>query len=167
MSGATDIAVRTEKFKVPWDISQWTDKVTLLKRLEEDVDSLDWTNPELMQFLKANPNFHPRFLLALMSYAYSLGICESEEISELCYQDELIKAKVINKPPSPAAVTRFRRDHRGLLRWLVAQAFKHALRKHYELGDATIPPGLTRLLREAAAARIDVGRHLDRSVQGE
>lgn len=167
MSGATDNAVRTEKFKVPWDISQWTDKATLLKRLEEDVDSLDWTNPELMLFLKANPNFHPRFLLILMSYAYSLGICESEEISELCYRDELIKARAINKVPSPAAITRFRREQRGLLRWLVAQSFKHALRNHYELGDATIPPGLTRLLREAAAVRIDVGRHLDGSVQGE
>ena len=167
MSGATDSAVRTEKFKVPWDISQWIDRPTLLKRLEEDVDSLDWTNPELMEFLKANPNFHPRFLLTLMSYAYSLGICESEEISELCYRDEIIKARVINKVPSPAAVARFRRDHRGLLRWLVTQVFKYALRNHYELGDATIPAGLTRLLREAASARIDVGRHLDRSVQGE
>ena len=167
MSGATDSAVRTEKFKVPWDITQWADKVALLKRLEEDVDSLDWANPELMRFLKANPNFHPRFLLILMGYAYALGICESEEISELCYRDELIKGKVINKPPSPAAITRFRRDHRGLLRWLVTQAFKHALRNHYALGDSTIPPDLTRLLREAAAARIDVGRHLDRSVQGE
>ena len=102
-----------------------------------------------------------------MSYAYSLGICESEEISELCYRDELIKGKVTGKVPSPAAITRFRRDHRGLLRWLVTQTFKHALRNHYSLGDATIPPGLTRLLREAAGARIDVGRHLDRSVEGE
>jgi len=167
MNGATDSTERAQKFKVPWDISQWTDKATLLKRLEADVASLEWINPELVQFLKENPNFHPHFLLTLMSYAYALGVCESEEISELCYRDELIKAKVIARPPSPAALTRFRRDNRGLLRWLVTQAFKHALRHHHDLGDATIPPGLMRLLREAAATRIDVGRHLDRSVEGE
>lgn len=167
MSGATDSAVRTQRFKVPWDVSQWIDKATLLKHLEEDIDSLDWKNTELLKFLKANPNFHPRFLLVLMGFAYALGRCESEEISELCYQDALITGRVVGQPPSPAAITRFRRDHRGLLRWLVTQAFKHAMRNHYGLGESPIPPGLMRLLREAAAARIDVGRHLDRSVQGE
>ena len=167
MNGATDSTVRTDKFKVPWDISQWIDKPTLMKRLEEDLDGLNWTNPDLVLFLKANPNFHPRFLLVLMSYAYSLGVCESEEINELCYREALIKGIVVGQPPSQAAITRFRRDHRGLLRWLVTQAFKHALRNHFELGEAAIPPGLMRLLREAASARIDAGRHLDRSVQGD
>lgn len=167
MSGETKTTERTSKFKVPWDVSQWIDKAALIQKLEQDVNSLDWSNPELVAFLKANPNFHPRFLLVLMSYGYAIGACESEDISELCYRDELIRSRVVGQPPSPGAVTRFRRDHRGLLRWLLAQGFKHAVRSHYELGDATIPPGLNRLLREAAADRIDVGRHLDRSVQGE
>lgn len=167
MSGETKTTERTSKFKVPWDVSQWIDKSSLIQKLEQDVDSLNWGNPELLAFLKENPKFHPRFLLVLMSYGYATGSCESEDISELCYRDELIRGRVVGQPPSAAAITRFRRDHRGLLRWLLAQGFRHALRSQYELGDATIPPGLNRLLREAAADRIDVGRHLDRSVQGE
>lgn len=167
MSGATTTADRASKFKVPWDVSEWIDRAALIQKLEQDVDSLNWSNPELIAFLSANPNFHPRFLLVLMSYAYAVGLCESEEISELCHRDELIKSRVAGQAPSPAAITRFRRDHRGLLRWLVAQGFKHALRNHHQLGGAAIPPGLARLLRQAAADRIDVGRHLDRSVQGE
>lgn len=167
MSGATETTPRAPKFKVPWDISQWIDKETLIQRLEQDVDSLNWNKPELVEFLKANPNFRPRFLLILMCYAYALGHCESEEICELCYQDELVRSRAKNEVPSPGAITRFRRDHRGLLRWLLTQGFQHALRQRYDLGNAAIPPGLTRRLREAAAVRIDVGRHMDLSVQGE
>lgn len=167
MSGAKKTAERASKFKVPWDVSEWIDRAALIQKLEQDVDSLNWSNPELVAFLKDNPNFHPRFLLVLMSYAYATGFCESEEISDLCYHDTLIQARLPRQVPSPAAISRFRRDHRGLLRWLLAQAFRHGLRSHYELGETPIPPGLTRLLRESAASRIDVGRHLDRSVQGE
>lgn len=167
MSENTNTAERASKFSVPWDVSQWIARPALMEKLEQDLDGLNWSNPELVAFLDANPNFHPRFLLVLMSYAYATGRCESEEINDLCYQDEIIKLRLPGQAPSPAAISRFRRDHRGLLRWLLTQAFRHALRNHYELGDAPIPPGITRLLREAAASRIDVGRHLDRSVQGE
>lgn len=167
MSETANSVERAPKFKVPWDLSQWIPKPDLIEKLEKDVDGLNWSNPELVAFLTANPNFHPRFLLILMSYGYATGFCESEEIADLCYRDELIAARVPKQAPSAAAISRFRRDHRGLLRWLLAQGFSHALRNHYELGETPIPPGLTRLLREAAASRIDVGRHLDRSVQGE
>jgi len=167
MSVATKPAERAEKFKVPWDITEWLDRQSLLACIIEDTDSLDWSNPELTAFLHANPNFQPRLLLILLSYAYAMGICESEEVGDLWFRDEFIRTKVAGQPPGTAAISRFRREHRGLLKWLVGQAFKHALRKRYELGDATIPPGLTKLLREAAATRIDVSRNLDRSVQGE
>ena len=167
MSVATRTAGRADKFKVPWDITEWLDRPGVLARIIEDIDSLDWANSELNRFLQANPNFQPRLLLILISYAYSTGTCESEEVRELWFRDELIRGKVAGQPPGPAAITRFRREHRGLLKWIITQAFKHALRKHSELGDATIPPGLMRALRDAAAARIDVSRHLDRSVQGE
>ena len=91
----------------------------------------------------------------------------SEEVGEFWFRDELLRGKVTGQPPGAAAISRFRREHRGLLKWIITQVFKHALRQHYELGDATIPPGLMRILRDAVAARIDISRHLDRSVQGE
>ena len=167
MSVATKTAGRADKFKVPWDITEWLDRPGVLARIIEDIDSLDWANPELKTFLQANPNFQPRLLLILISYAYSTGTCESEEVGELWFRDELIRGKVTGQPPGAAAISRFRREHRGLLKWIITQVFKHALRQHYELGDATIPPGLMRILRDAVAARIDISRHLDRSVQGE
>jgi hypothetical protein len=78
-----------------------------------------------------------------------------------------LKQRLPGQPPSAKAVTRFRREHRGLLKWSIAQAMRHALRAHFELQDAGLPPGLRRLLNDTATMRIDVGRHLDRSVQAE
>lgn len=167
MSAESNIAEKPEKFRIPWDITEWLDKSSLLSRVIEDIDSLDWSNPEMAAFLRANPNFQPRFLLVLMSYAYSMGVCESEEVAEMHYRDADLKSRLPGQPPSPTAITRFRREHRGLLKWTVTQALKHAVRQQFGLGDETLPAGLRRLLSDAAGTRIDVGRHLDRSVQGE
>ena len=150
---------------MPWDITEWIDKPSLLARLITDIDSLDWSNPELLEFLKANPNFQPRFLLILISYAFSMGICESDEVIELYFQDAELKKRLVGEPPGARAITYFRREHRGLLKWGVTQVFKHALRSRFELGDASIPQGLMRALTDAAGVRIDVGRYLDPSVQ--
>jgi len=167
MSAGNAIAEPTEKLTVPWDITAWLDKSTLLAHITEDIDSLDWKNPELIEFLRENPNFQARFLLILVTYAYAMGICESEEVAEVYYGDEELRRRLQGQPPTPKAITRFRRENRGLLKWSVTQAIKHALRSRFELGAASIPPGLKRLIADAAAARIDVGRHMDRSVQAE
>ena len=167
MSVRDDIAAPTGKFSVPWDITVWLDRSSLLTRIIEDIDSLDWKNPELVEFLRENPNYQARFLLILISYAYAMGVCESEEVAEVYFGDADLRNRLPGEPPSPKAITRFRRENRGLLKWSVTQAIKHALRVHYELGDTPLPPGLKRLISDAALTRIDVGRHKDRSVQAE
>ena len=167
MKAATQNAEAVEKLSVPWDITEWLDQASLLSRIIEDIDSLDWKNPELERFLRANPNFQPRFLLVLLTYAYARGVCESDEVVELHYRDTELNERLPGQAPSAKAVTRFRREHRGLLKWSIAQALKHALRGHFELEDVPLPPGLRRLLNDTATMRIDVGRHLDRSVQAE
>jgi transposase len=167
MSANSDTAVPPRKLSIPWDISEWLDKPRLLAHIAEDIDSLDWNNPEMIEFLRENPNFQARFLLILITYAYALGVCESEEVAEVFYRDAELRRLLPGQPPSPRAISRFRRENRGLLKWSITQAIKHALRSRFELGDATLPPGLRRMLSDAAATRIDVGRHMDRSVQAE
>jgi hypothetical protein len=167
MSADNNIAEPTGKLSVPWDVTEWLDKPSLLARITEDIDSLDWKNPELIEFLRKNPGFQARFLLILITYAYAMGICESEEVAEVYYGDAELRRRLPDQPPSPKAITRFRRENRGLLKWSITQAIKHALRSRFELGEATLPPGLRRMLSDAAATRIDLGRHLDRSVQAE
>jgi hypothetical protein len=154
-------------FSVPPDLSTWADKPLLLQWIVEAVDSLDWSNPELVQILRSNPKFQPRFLLVLMIYAYSLGKYDSEEVADAYFSEPAFKRLFPGQAPTTSSLMRFRRDHRGLLRWGVTQILKRALRHHYDLGDAVIPAGLNRLLTEAATVRLDAARHFDRSLQGE
>jgi hypothetical protein len=162
-----DVAAQSRKFCIPWDISEWLGKSRLLAGVAEDIDGLDWSNPELVAFLRANPDFQLRPLLVVVTYAYAMGICESEEVVDLYYRDETLKRMFPTPPPSPRAITRFRRENRGLLKWSVAQTLKRTVRLHFELGDVPLPAGLKKALLDSAGARIDVGRHLDRSVQVE
>lgn len=164
---APDTTSKRERFEIPWDLSSWAERGRVLDWVIQDVESLDWDNPELLSFLRANPAFQPRLLLVLITYAYALGLCESEEVVQLYYTDAGLKAKFPAQNPTASAVTRFRRDHRGLLKWGLAQCFKRALRHRYALGEIPIPPGLRRALDEAAAGRLELARHVDRSVQAE
>ena len=162
-----DTDVRSEKPTLPSDLTEWVEKQELLSWIVEDVDSLDWSNPELLAFLRANPAFQPRFLLVLLSFSYALGSCESGDVAELYFGEPALKRIFPGQTPTAGLITRFRRDHRGLVKWCLAQAFKRAIRIRFALGDRVIPAGLQRLATDAAAGRVDLSRHLDRSVQAE
>jgi len=138
MSANSNNAEPPRKLSIPWDVSEWLDKPSLLARITEDIDSLEWNNPGMVEFLRANPNFQARFLLILITYAYALGVCESEEVAEVYYRDAELRSRLPGQPPSPRAITRFRRENRGLLKWSVTQVMKHALRSRFEIGRAHV-----------------------------
>jgi hypothetical protein len=167
MSTTAAASDASRQFAIPADLSMWADKPLLLQWVVEEIDSLDWSNPELIQSLRTHPQFQPRFLMVLMVYAYLTGRYDSEEAAEVYYDESTLRHLFPNQSPSAGALRRFRRDYRGLLRWALAQVLKRACRHHYDLGDTVIPAGLNRLLVEAATVRLDAARHFDRSVQGE
>jgi len=165
--GAGEPQEPKQRFELPWDLTSWAERPMLLRWITEEVETLDWQNSELVEFLRANPSFQARALLILITYAYALGACESDDVVTLSYQEPALKTLLSSHHPSATAVSRFRREHRGLLKWSLVQCFKRALRHHYEMGDTPIPPGLRRALGEAATNRLDLARHMDRSVQAE
>src|SRR5436190_8066841 len=135
MTIAANTDKNPEKFNLPWDLTEWLDRAKLCSGILEDINSLDWSNQELVEFLRANPNYRAQFLLTLLTYAYVMGVCESEEVADLCFHDEEVKKLLSGPPPSATAITRFRRENRGLLKWSVALTFKRAVREHFELGE--------------------------------
>ena len=156
-----------DRFAVPQDLSDWVDKPVLLQWILEEVDTLDWSNPELVQILQANPAFQPRFYLVLLIYAYALGRFESDDVIETYFGEAGLKRLFPGQDPRTAGIRRFRRDYRGLLRWGLGQVLKRALRFRFEVDDATtLPAGLNRLMVVAATARLDAARHFDRSSEG-
>jgi Transposase domain (DUF772) len=155
-----------ERLSVPWNLGEWVEPETIRAWLAEEIDSFDWSNPELLKFLHENPNFRPHALLSLLSYSYSTGVYESEEISRLCGIDATLRAICGQPLPSTRALERFRRENRGLLKWLLVQILKRALRAKYGLNTAMLPAGLKQHLVELATERLDVARHMDRAGQG-
>lgn len=149
---------------VPWNLTEWVDAATMRAWLEEELGTLNWDNPELQNFLRENPKFRPRVLLAILSYAYCTGVYESEEISRLCATDAMLRQMCAEEFPSTRALERFRRENRGLLKLLLVQILKRALRSKYDL--AILPAGLKQHLVELATERLDLARHMDRAGQG-
>jgi len=147
---------------LPWNVSEWTPKPQLLAWVQEELGALHWDNPELVARLRDRPSWQPRLHLTLLVYAYALGVCDAQDASDLCLTDGALKEAFAGHFPSAKSLIRFRVEYPGLLRWGLEQVFKRALRAKLGLGDGLIPPGLKRVLRDAAASRLDAARQLDR-----
>ncbi len=156
------IASRTDEFELPLDLSEWVEPGVLADWVEELVDSLDWQNPELQAFLKTNPRFQPRPLLALLLHAYAMGRFESREVAEECYRDPKLRRWFADHAPVAKTLSLFRRENRGLLKWGLMELLKRSFRQKYGLGDGLLPAGLRRHLEDMAVSRVDIARHMDR-----
>jgi hypothetical protein len=152
-----------ERFSLPWDLTEWIDAQTLRGWVDEEIDTLDWSNSELATLLAQNPRFRPRTLLTLLGYAYASGTYESEEVSVLCATDPAFREISGKDAPATRALERFRRENRGLLKWVLVQIFKRALREKYGLNTSLLPSGLKQYLVELATERLNLARHMDRA----
>src|SRR6185436_9509676 len=92
MTTAFEANESDENLQIPLDLSEWCDKATLLAWTQELVETLEWSNPNLVAYLGAHPTYEPKIWLKLITYAYVTGIFESEEIVRLCYTDEIFRS---------------------------------------------------------------------------
>jgi hypothetical protein len=154
-----------EQLALPWDLREWFTPAVLHQWITEEVESLDWNNPELLAHLRTRPGYEPKPLLCLLVYAYSTAAFESEEIQRRFMAQEEYRS--IGRPHvrwDARSFTRFRRENRGLLKWALVQVFKRAIRA--KRGDFLLPAGLKRRLVGAAVTRLDLARQLDRGHDG-
>ena len=159
------IIVPGQEAAMPWDLAEWFDPGALQGWIEEESATLDWNNPELADYLRVNPSYHPKVLLTLLTYAYATAKFDSEEILLGCHQHPILRAICGDQPPGSAkAITRFRRENRGLIKWCLVQLFKRAIKAR--LGELFLPAGVKRRLIEAAVARLDMARQLDHGNEG-
>jgi len=167
MITAEEKAQEADQFGLPWDISDLAPRKVLLQWIDKQLETIDWANPAVTTFESKHPEFRPRMFLRLLSYAYAVGIFASEDVVEGCYGDEVLRSICENDPPTVRGIMAFRRENRGLLQWLLVELLKQAIRYHVNAGDFLISPGLKRYLADAAVARIDIARHMDRGARDE
>lgn len=158
---------QADQFGLPWDISDLASRKLLLKWIDKQVETIDWTNPNVVTFEAKHPEFRPKVFLRLLTYAYGIGIFASEDVVESCYADEVLRSICENDPPTVRGIMAFRRENRGLLQWFLVEVLKQAIRHNLNAGDFLISPGLKRYLADAAVARIDIARHMDRGSRDE
>lgn len=156
---------RDENLVVPWDLTEWVDKAALRQWIAEEVETLDWNNPEAVAVLRTYRTYQPKTMLCLLTYAYATAVFESDEIIRQCYSEESFRLISEGHAPETAnVVSRFRREHRGLLKWCLGQVLKRAVRS--KAGEVFLPAGLKRHLLDAAVMRLNVARHMDRGAEG-
>ena len=85
--------------------------------------------------------------------------CPGEDMVRNCYQDQRLRTLCAGVAPTVGEIVAFRRENRALLKSMLVEVFKRALRP--QQGCRLFPPGLKRRLLEQATARIDIARHLD------
>jgi len=155
-----------EELSIPLDLSVWVPAAQLRDWIMTDIAKLDWTNAELLELLRKQPDFEPKALLNTMSFAYATGVFPAEEITRRCSEDAEFKAVRPKLPPRTEELRRFRKENRGLFRWSLVQVITHALKTQFIEGDTIdrFPPGLRRYVVENASERLNLARHMDRSV---
>ncbi|HTG44932.1 MAG TPA: hypothetical protein VK633_10410 [Verrucomicrobiae bacterium] len=158
----TETAFVRGKLELPNDLADWIEAATLLETVEQLVEGLDWFNPQIVEFLAAHPDFKPKQILILLLYAYARGVYEADEVSQLPYRDELMRTNYAPITPPGNAVTRFRRDNRGLIKWGLVELFKRVLTLRQVIEGTHFPAGLRRHLVVLATRRLDMARTMIR-----
>lgn len=151
--------------QIPWDLTEVVDAKTLSEWVCEEINSLNWSNRDLIEHLRAHPNYHPRMMLTVLTYAYATGNFESEDILRRCDTDFLYRAMCSEAAPqSMFAIRNFRKENRGLLKWSLMQVLKRCLAAATGESGSAIPAGIKRLLVDNATARLELARHMDHAM---
>jgi transposase len=154
---------REDRLTLPHDLSEWVEKETLLEWTVGQIEILNWENPQLVKYLETHPQYRPKTLLRLLSFCYATGVFAAEDIEANCFSDVFCRFICESDPPLAREISRFRRENRGLLKWLLAELLKQVLKKKFNLGNTLFPAGLRRFVENVALERLDLARHLDRA----
>jgi transposase len=148
---------------IPLNLGEWMAPERLLESITASVEELNWSNPGLGAYLETHPEYRPKMLFRLLAFAYATGIFDAEEIESNCFADPFFRYICEGEPPRPRDISRFRRENRFLLKWVLTQVLIEALKKKFNLGNTPFPAGLRRFLVAAVVERLDLARHLDRA----
>lgn len=74
--------------------------------------------------LKGQPPYHPRMMVALLVYGYSVGVTSSRKLERKCHEDIAFRVLAGGEQPDHTAVCEFRRIHLDALAGFFLQVLK-------------------------------------------
>src|SRR5258706_15712923 len=125
---ATETSDQVDQLGLPLDLREWVSEKQLLEWIGTELLSIDWKDPNVVEFEQKHPQFRPKMFTTLLTYAYSTGLFSSEDIPEGCYRDEILRTISEGNPPNGRAIVAFRRENRGLLQSFLMELFKQAIK---------------------------------------
>ncbi len=152
----------TDRLGLPWNLAECVAKEQVLEWIVEALDTLEWDSPEVADLLRPHPEFRPKVLLTLLTYAYATGVFAAADIVHECLVNETCRAITKGVPPTVEEIVSFRRGTRWLLQWLLFELFKRAAGAEGGLEDSRWPREQKLRLAEAAKLRVALAQELDR-----
>ena len=117
---------RDQIYLLPPALQEWLPPGDLVWFVIDAVEEMDLTAFYLKYRTdgKGQAAFEPSMMVALLLYAYSLGIRSSREIEQLCERDLGFKVVAANRAPDHTTISRFRKDNGPALQELFQQILK-------------------------------------------
>jgi transposase len=119
-------ADREQMYLLPPSVVEWLPEEDLAWLVLESVEQMDLSG---FQFVRENPEggrppYDPRLMLALLLYAYCVGVRSSRKIETMCWRDVGFRVIAGNRQPDHATIARFRRDNEEPLALIFTQILK-------------------------------------------
>ena len=148
-------------FELPADISEWVAPSVLAGWVQEEVQALEWHDPEPVRVLLGN---RPQAMLAMLAFAYATRVFDTEEILRACREDPRFRSLCEGAAPFAQDVIRFRRANRGRLVDVVALILTRAVQERFNWLASPLSLEVRRRALANAVERLDIARHMESEV---
>ena len=110
---------------MPPSLADWVPEDHLARFVRDVVDTLDLTAIEATYTEERGyPPYHPKMMVALLLYAYSVGAPSSRKIEKRCHEDIGFRIIAANTAPDHSRISDFRRRHLEELSDLFVQVLR-------------------------------------------
>ena len=117
-------------YLLPASIVDWVQNDSLARFVGETVDLLDHRG-QLNGFYEGyrrdgwgHPAYHPRMLVKVLVYGYSVGVTSSRKLAAACENDVALRYLTANQQPDFRTISDFRKDHLSALEELFVEVLK-------------------------------------------
>jgi len=114
-------------YLLPASIVEWVKDDSLARFVGETVDLLDCRG-QLSGFYEGyrkdgwgHPAYHPRMLVKVLVYGYSVGVTSSRKLAAACENDVALRYLTANQQPDFRTISDFRKEHLSALNELFEQ----------------------------------------------
>ncbi len=145
----------------PTDLRDWFSASTLLGWVEREVERLTSEPGPRFASNDTQSEDERAAMLTILTLALASRLFASDDIARACRSEPIFRRVCRGNPPFPHELSRFRRQNRQSLERIVAGVFSRAIQRRFDLEEASPPAELQEDLRQYAAERLDLARHMD------